>query len=160
MTASEIVVGVGDAVGGELAATASAATGCRGRAPPVPVSRPGSGSASSTASGHRVGRVRVGAQGGRVELAQHLAQRDGGGVPAVEQRRVRGEDGLVAGQVAGCREGHGGERAGLQRAGQPDGTALGRRRLDLLERLVVGEPLGEVVDRVVVGDDERAARRR
>ncbi|MEU8375235.1 DUF4573 domain-containing protein [Micromonospora sp. NPDC048894] len=108
---------------------------------------------------HRISRVRVRPQGGRIQLAEHLAQGHGGGVPAAGQGGVRGEDLLEAGQVPGSRQGDCGERAGLEGAGQAHRPPLGRRGLHLLQGVVVGEPLGEVVDRVVVGDRQRTARR-
>ena len=51
--------------------------------------------------GDRLGRVGVGAQRGRVELAQHLAQRDRGGVPADGQRGVGGQHRLEAANSRG-----------------------------------------------------------
>ena len=105
----------------------------------------------------RVGRIRVGPQGSRIQLAQHLAQRGGGGVPAVEHRDVGSEHRLVADQLSRRRDRCGVEGAGLQRAGQAHGAPGRRWGGDLLGGVVVGEPLGEVVGGVVVGDGEGTA---
>jgi hypothetical protein len=51
---------------------------------------------------------------------------------AGDDRRVGGEHRLEGEQVAGRRLGDGGQHAGLQRPGEPDGAPLGRPGLDLL----------------------------
>ena len=139
-------------------ASVSSAMACASRPRPLaPLpSGPGSGSASRMASGIGLGRVREGAQRGRVQLAEHLPQRRGGALAAGGDGGVGGEYRLEAEQVARGGLGDRGEHAGLQRAGQADGAPLGRRGLDLVGGLVVAEPLGVVVGRVVVGVREVA----
>jgi hypothetical protein len=73
---------------------------------------------------------------------------------------VGGQHGLEAQQVArGCL-GDGGQHAGLEGPRQPDGPPLGGAGLDLVGGLVVGETIGVVVGRVVVGVREVTSRRR
>jgi len=95
--------------------------------------------------------IGIGTEGGRIELAEHLAERDRGAVPPVEQRDVGGQDRLVAHQLARGGQVDRGEGAGLQRPGQADGTPGRGWCLHLVDRVVVGEALGEIVGRVVVG---------
>ncbi len=92
----------------------------------------GLGDRVENSHGQRVRRIRVGPQGGRVELTQDLAERDRGRVPPGEHGHVRGQDRLVADQLARGGQVHRGDRPGLQGAGQPDRAAGGGRGGDLL----------------------------
>jgi hypothetical protein len=95
--------------------------------------------------GHRLGRVGIGAQRGRIQLPQHLTQGAGGLLTAADDSGVGKEQRLDAEHLLRGRLWNGGEDARLQRPGKADRPALGRAGADLIRRAVVGEALGEVL---------------
>jgi hypothetical protein len=153
--------------GDQLALAAGAGAGQLGGDLPEEVRRVTGPAGQPTGLGNRVENgecqvvrgIRVRPESGRVQLAEHLAQRDGRRVAPDQHGHVRGEDRLIADQLARRREGHRRDRAGLQGPGQADGPAGGQRRGDLLRGVVVGEALGEVVGVVVVDHHQRPAGR-
>jgi hypothetical protein len=73
----------------------------------------------------------------------------------MDEGGVRREDGPELRELPGRRDRTGAEGAGLERASETDGAALGDGRLDLVGRVVIGEALGVVVDVLTVGKSER-----